>query len=255
MDIVRYNAQAWDHQVAHGNEWTRPVPPDVIARARAGDWSVLLTATTPVPRSWFPPLENLRVLCLASGGGQQAPVLAAAGAQVTLYDNSPAQLAQDEFVADRDGLTLRTVQGDMQDLGTFSDAAFDLVFNPCSVAFVPDVTSVWHEVDRVLSPGGCLLAGFIDPAVFVFDEERGKKGEVHVRHRLPYADLHSLTQSEQDALREAGEPLVWSHSLETLIGGQLEAGLVLTRFYEDSWPDQAWSAYLPGMFATRAVKT
>ncbi len=254
MDIVRYNAQAWDQQVASGNEWTRPVQPDVIDRARTGDWSVLLTAKKPVPRSWFPPLEGLHVLCLASGGGQQAPVLAAAGAQVTVYDNSPAQLAQDEFVADRDGLELRTVQGDMQDLGAFSDATFDLVFNPCSVTFVPDVTAVWKEVARVLSPGGSLLAGFIDPAVFIFDEERGKRGEVHVRHALPYADLHGLEQGEQDALREAGEPFVWSHSLETLIGGQLAAGLVLTHFFEDSWPDQAWSGYLPGMFATRSVK-
>ena len=255
MDIVRYNAQAWDQQVASGNEWTRPVQPDVIDRARTGDWSVLLTAKKPVPQSWFPPLEGLHVLCLASGGGQQAPVLAAAGAQVTVYDNSPAQLAQDEFVADRDGLELRTVQGDMQDLGAFSDATFDLVFNPCSVTFVPDVTAVWKEVARVLSPGGSLLAGFIDPAVFIFDEERGKRGEVHVRHALPYADLHGLEQGEQDALREAGEPFVWSHSLESLIGGQLAAGLALTHFYEDSWPDQAWSGYLPGMFATRSVKT
>jgi len=31
--------------------------------------------------------------CLASGGGQQGPVLAAAGAHVTVFDNSPRQLA------------------------------------------------------------------------------------------------------------------------------------------------------------------
>ena len=253
-DVVRYNARAWDHQVASGNEWTRPVSAGVIARARRGEWSVLLTATTPAPRHWFPDLTGLRVLCLASGGGQQGPVLAAAGAEVTVYDNSPAQLAQDEFVADRDGLSLRTVQGDMQKLEAFADGAFDLVFNPCSVCFVPDVRAVWNEVARVLAPGGVLLAGFIDPAVFIFDEERGKRGEVHVRHRLPYSDVASLPAGERRALEDAAEPLVWSHSLETLVGGQLAAGLRLTHLYEDRWNGQAWSGFLPGMLATRAVK-
>jgi SAM-dependent methyltransferase len=253
-DVVRYNARAWDHQVAAGNKWTRPVSPGVIARARQGDWSVLLTASKPAPRRWFPDLAGLRALCLAAGGGQQGPVLAAAGAEVTVYDNSPAQLAQDEFVADRDGLSLRTVQGDMQQLKALADSAFDLVFNPCSVCFIPDVSAVWKEVARVLAPGGLLLAGFIDPAVFIFDETRGKLGEVHVRHRLPYSDVTSLPASERRALEEAAEPFVWSHSLETLLGGQLAAGLRLTDLYEDRWSGQAWSGFLPGMLATRAVK-
>jgi SAM-dependent methyltransferase len=253
-DVIRYNARAWDHQVASGNQWTRPVSPGVIARARQGDWSVLLTASKPAPRRWFPDLAGLRVLCLASGGGQQGPVLAAAGAEVTVYDNSPAQLAQDDFVADRDGLSLRTVQGDMQRLEAFADGAFELVVNPCSVCFVPDVSAVWKEVARVLAPGGVLLTGFIDPAVFIFDEERGRRGEVWVRHRLPYSDVNSLPASERKALKDAAEPFVWSHSLETLLGGQLAAGLRLTDLYEDRWTGQAWSDFLPGMLATRAVK-
>ena len=37
-----------------GNEWTRPVGPEVIARAREGDWSVVLIGYEPVPRDWFP---------------------------------------------------------------------------------------------------------------------------------------------------------------------------------------------------------
>ena len=253
-DVVGYNARAWDHQVASGNEWTRPVSTRVIQQARQGEWSVLLTATTPVPRRWFPDLAGLRVLCLASGGGQQGPVLAAAGAEVTVFDNSPAQLAQDEFVADRDGLAIRTVQGDMQRLEAFADETFDLVFNPCSVCFVPDVVSVWREVSRVLVTGGVLLTGFLDPAVFMFDEERGKKGEVHVRHALPYADVHSLTPEERARLEASAEPFVWSHSMDALLGGQLRAGLRLTDLYEDRWTGQAWSAFLPGMLATRAVK-
>ena len=79
------------------------------------------------------------MLCLASGGGQQGPILAAAGANVTVFDNSPRQLAQDRLVADREGLAIETVLGDMADLSAFPDARFDLIVHPVSNVFVPDV--------------------------------------------------------------------------------------------------------------------
>ena len=93
FDPVAYNRAAWDREVDRGNEWTSPAGPEVIARARAGDWSVVLIGYEPVPRDWFPAeLAGTALLCLASGGGQQGPVLAAAGADVTVFDNSPRQL-------------------------------------------------------------------------------------------------------------------------------------------------------------------
>src|SRR5436190_21479426 len=99
MDILAYNREMWNAQVAKGNRWTCPVDAETIAAAKRNEWHVVLTPTKPVPREWFPNLAGLDVLCLASGGGQQAPILAAAGARVTLLDNSPAQLAQDRLVA------------------------------------------------------------------------------------------------------------------------------------------------------------
>src|ERR1700689_160420 len=132
-DPVAPNRAAWDRGVDTENEWTRPVGPDVIARARAGDWSVVLIGYEPVPRDWFPAeLAGTALLCLASGGGQQGPVLAAAGADVTVFDNSPRQLERDRQVADRDALSVRTVLGDMRDLSAFAAGRFDLVFNPVS---------------------------------------------------------------------------------------------------------------------------
>ena len=156
FDPVAHNRAAWDREVANDNEWTRPVGPEVVARARAGDWSVVLIGYQPTPRDWFPAdLHGAAVLCLASGGGQQGPVLAAAGADVTVFDNSPAQLARDEEVAAREGLALRTVLGDMRDLSAFPDASFDVVFNPVSNVFCPELAPVWRESFRVLRPGGC----------------------------------------------------------------------------------------------------
>jgi SAM-dependent methyltransferase len=181
-------------------------------------------------------------------------VLAAAGAKVTVLDNSPKQLAQDRAVAERDGLTIETIEGDMRDLRCFSAGTFGLVIHPCSNCFVPEVRPVWREVWRVLRPGGVLLAGFINPVVFAFDEQLAEQGELKVRHHLPYSDLTSLTAEERARLITAGEPLTFSHSLEDLIGGQIDAGLTLTGLYEDDFAENAISKYIPSFIATRAVK-
>jgi SAM-dependent methyltransferase len=254
MNIRDYNRQAWDHQVATGNRWTVPVSSESITKARQGEWDVVLTPKKPVPREWFPPLAGLDVLCLASSGGQQVPILAAAGAKVTAFDNSPAQLARDREVAEREGLTITTVEGDMRDLSAFADGQFGLVFHPCSNGFVPDILPVWREAARVLRPGGVLLAGFTNPVVCLFDDEKMNRGEFEVKHRIPYSDLTSLTDEERRRYTDKNEPLCFGHTLQDQIGGQLDAGLLLTGFFEDG--EESWKLceYIPCFIATRAVK-
>ncbi|HJZ94158.1 MAG TPA: class I SAM-dependent methyltransferase [Gemmataceae bacterium] len=254
MNILDYNQRAWDRQVAKGNRWTVPVGPEVVAAAQRGEWQIVLTPTKPVPADWFPALAGLDALCLASGGGQQGPILAAAGANVTVLDQSPAQLAQDRFVADRDGLTLHTIQGDMADLSSLADGQFHLVVHPCSNCFAPDVRPVWREAFRVLRPGGVLISGFTNPALYVFDDVAAQRGELIARHAIPYSDLTSLTEEERRMYTDKDEPLVYGHTLDDQIGGQLAAGFVLTGFYEDRNPDHPLAKLMPTSIATRAVK-
>ena len=256
MSVQDHNREAWDREVERGNQWTAPVGPEVIEAARRGRWEVLLTDTKPVRKAWFPDMKGLDVLCLASGGGQQGPVLAAAGANVTVLDNSPKQLAQDRLVAERDSLTLETVQGDMAVLSRFDDESFDLVFHPVSNLFAPDVRPVWAEAFRVLRRGGSLLAGFLNPAVYIFDLELAdREGELRVRHTLPYADAISLSEEEVRQQVERGEPLEFGHPLEDQIGGQLDAGFLIAGFYEDRHgDDDPIAAHMPTLIATRAIK-
>ena len=68
-----------------------------------------------VPKSWFGDLGDKELLCLASGGGQQAPILAAAGALVTSFDQSSEQLRKDAEVAARNDLSIRCLQWDRAD--------------------------------------------------------------------------------------------------------------------------------------------
>ena len=257
MDIIERNRQAWDRESREGSEWCKPVNAEVIRAARQGAWSVILTPNKAVPAAWFDDIRGRQLLCLASGGGQQAPVLAAAGACVTSFDLSAEQLAKDGQVALREGLSLSCVQGDMADLSRFSAASFDLVFHPVSNVFVPDVSAVWRECHRVLKPGGVLLAGFMNPSLFLFDHaEAEATGALVVRYALPYQEPGSLGPAAQNAWRESGGPAEFSHSLEAQIGGQLKAGFVLSDLYEDTWSDEAtlFNRFSPVAIATRAVK-
>lgn len=257
MDYLSFNRQAWDQQVENRNIWTLPVSAEEVTAARKGNWALVLTPLKKVPRAWFP--EELRgrdVLCLASAGGQQAPILAAAGAAVTVFDNSPRQLAQDRLVAERDGLELITIQGDMADLSELHDSSFDLIFHPVSNCFVPDVLPVWREAFRVLKPGGTLLAGFVNPVRYIFDPYKLREGIVQARFTLPYADVKDIPPEERAELYGADSPLEWSHTLSDLIGGQLTAGFHLVDFYEDTDNDESdpTNRFMNVFIASRAVR-
>jgi SAM-dependent methyltransferase len=255
MDVQSFNRIAWDKHVENKVEWTVPVSTEAIAAARQGQWEICVTDVKPVPRNWFPPnLESLDVLCLGSGGGQQGPILAAVGARVTVFDISPRQLEQDRRVAERDGLTLTTVQGDMVDLSAFASASFGLIINPISNCYVPNVRPVWAEAFRVLRPGGILMVGFLNPIGYTFDRELEEKGIYQLKYALPYSDLTSITPEEREKYFGADSALEFGHTLEDQIGGQLEAGFVLTGFYEDYRPDEPINQYIPSYIATRAVK-
>ena len=258
MSIREHNRKAWDELAENEIEWSVPVSADETARARNGDWSVILTPLKKVPREWFGGgVRGKDVLCLASGGGQQAPILAAAGANVTSFDNSPKQLEKDRFVAERDNLQIKIECGDAADLSCLADANFDLIFHPCSNCFMEDLAPVWRECFRVLRPGGVLLSGFNQPFVYIFDrfaEEEEKF--LLVRHSLPYSDVKSLSPPEFDEMILKNEPLEFSHSLDAQIGGQIAAGFLIAGFYEDYWSDDSRliNKFAPTFMATKAVK-
>ena len=255
MDIRSYNREAWNREVAGGeSRWTQPVSHEVIKKARQGEFGILLTENIPVPHRWFPPLKGADVLCLASGGGQQGPVLAAAGANVTVFDNSPSQLKQDQLVAEREALNLKTVEGDAADLSMFAEESFDLIFNPVSTVFMPDVRIVWRECARVLRRGGILMTGSMNPVHYIFDLFKADEGVLEAAYAIPYSDLTSLSEEDREEYLKKGLPLEFGHSLTDLLGGQCSAGLMITDLYEDYMLESPLHNYHPSYIATRALK-
>lgn len=254
MDILQHNRKAWNNEVEQGNDWTIPVTKEEIEKARNGEWHIVLTPHIHVPQSWYPQ-EKGSVLCLASGGGQQGPILAAAGFDVTVFDNSDRQLERDEIVAKENDLSIRTIQGDMRDLSCFEDESFDFIVHPVSNLFVDDVNKVWKEAYRVLKKGGIIISGFCNPYNFIFDWDKVDQGLMEVSNKIPYADIHDLPKERLQKLIDTHDTLEFSHTLDDQIGGQIAAGFVISGFYEDTY--DAWGVlaeYIKPFMATKAEK-
>jgi hypothetical protein len=93
--------------------------------------------------------------------------------------------------------------------------------------------------------------------VFAFDPEQVAAGHMVMRWRIPYSDLASLSPEELRRYTDPGEPLVFGHTLEDQLGGQVDAGLHITGFFEDrgeSTTEALLHEMLPGYIATRARK-
>ncbi len=253
MKYIDENSKIWDKRSENEDKWSVAVSSETVAKAREGVWSIVLTPMKPVPANWFPDnLAGKKVLCLASGGGQQGPVLAAAGAEVTVFDNSRVQLEKDEFVAQRDQLKIETVQGNMQDLSVFADESFDCIIHPWSNGYVDDVRPVWKECARVLKKNGLLLSGFGNPVEYLFNAGKMEQGILEVENTIPYADIDHMDNPEIRAIAEA-DGYIWSHTLEDQIQGQIDAGFAIVGFYEDKG-GTVLDQYMNTSIATKAIK-
>ena len=88
------------------------------------------------------------------------------------------------------------------------------------------------------------------------DPRYAEQGLIRPAHALPYADTRHLDAEALDAKRARGEALVFGHTLQDQIGGQLDAGFLLAGFHEARQPRPRFviDGYLPTFLATWAVK-
>ncbi len=249
------NAKMIDRWVDAGWEWGVPIATETFAQARNGKWDVLLTPIRPVPHEWFLPflikerLEGVKLLGLASGGGQQMPVFAALGADCTVLDYSERQIESERKVALREGYEINTVQADMAKKLPFEDGSFDIVFHPVSNCYIENVCSVWNECYRILKPGGILLAGMDNGFNFLINDFTVRP--LVIANKLPF---NPLKNPEQRNLPDE-EGVQFSHTFDEQIGGQLKAGFMIVGAYEDFNNDpDAIADGIPAYWATKAVK-
>lgn len=226
-DFVKINEEAINSWCKEGWEWGKPIDHQTYVNATKGDWDVLLTPNIFVPKSWFLPFKGLRILGLASGGGQQMPIFAALGAKVTVFDLSDEMLKSEKLVQQREKYDITIVKGDMTKTLPFNDESFDLIFHPVSNIYVKDVYHVFNECSRVLKKGGLLLSGLDTGVNFIVDET-----EKQIVHKLPFDP--TLNQDQYDFMIRNDFGLQFSHTIEDQIKGQLLAGFELLDIFEDT---------------------
>lgn len=254
-EVAAYNRERWERLVAANALFTRPyldLTPDE-ARARLD------------PEGRMPDVRGRRVLCLASGGGQQSAAFALLGAVVSVLDLSEGQLERDREAAARLGVGIQTVAGDMRDLSGFAPESFDLVWHAYSLNFVPDAPRVFSQVARVLRPAGLYRFNCANP-FFAGMTEADWNGDGYTLRRpyvegeaVTYADAPWVYRVDADQSVPIPPPREYRHGLGTLVNGLIASGFQVDHVSEgiDVHPDRGappgtwdhFTAYAPPWLA------
>ena len=248
MNYQDINAETIDRWIEEGWEWGKAIDHQTFLDAKEGKWELLLTPVKAVPRHWIGDVRGKRILGLASGGGQQMPILTALGGQCTVLDYSEKQLESEKMVAEREGYQIRIIRADMTKRLPFDDEEFDLIYHPVSNCYVREVKPIWKECFRVLKKGGWLISGTDHYINYIVDPD-----EKMIVNELPFDPVANKKQRKQLEKEDAG--MQFSHSLEEQINGQLEAGFILRELYEDTNGEgRLHELHIPTYLAMRSQK-
>lgn len=236
------NRRAWDALVARRSALCKPASNEELAQP----------LRTVDPLGWLgPSIQGWQVLCLAAGGGRHSALYAAAGANVTVVDLSPAMLELDREVARARGLAIRVVQASMEQMPMLSDGEFDLVIHPVSTCYVPKLAPVFAEVARILRGNGLYVSQHKQPVSLQASMTRGADGTygiTHTYYRSSAVPPPTVNSSAANRLRETGAT-EYLHRWEEIIGGICRSGFVIEDLVE---PLHAKEEGEPNSFADRA---
>jgi ubiquinone/menaquinone biosynthesis C-methylase UbiE len=200
------------------------------------------------PESWLGGnVTGKRVLCLASGGGLQSALCAAAGAVVTVVDLSPEMLALDQQVAKTHRFDIKVVEASMDDLSIFPVASFEIVIQPVSTCYVPDILKVYREVARVVAMGGLYISQHKQPVSLQAGLVPSNRGYVLSE---PYYRAGPLPPLVEGCLHREADTLEFLHRWEEILGGMCRSGFAIEDLVE---PRHADPHAEPGSFAHRSV--
>jgi SAM-dependent methyltransferase len=175
-------------------------------------------------RGWLPTsVAGMQVLCLAAGGGWQSILYASAGAHVTVVDLSPEMLRRDVREAARRNLSVRVIEGSMDDLSALANESFDIVHQPVSTCYVPDVAAVYREAARVLRDAGIYISQHKQPvSLQIVECDRSDRYVVGVRyyHEGPLPPVGDISYREEGTAE-------FLHRWENLLGGLCRAGFAI----------------------------
>lgn len=169
-------------------------------------------------------------------------------------------LARDKALAAERGLEIRVIEASMDDLSPLGDAEFDIVIQPVSTCYLPDINKVYREVARVTAAGGLYISQHKQP------------GNLQAGARFN-AGTYAITEayyrtgplppdSDGSVHRESGT-LEYLHRWDDLLGGLCRSGFVIEDVAEPrhgdggaargSFRHRSW--YIPPYITFKARRT
>jgi SAM-dependent methyltransferase len=124
------------------------------------------------------PLNGKRVLDFACGAGLTSAFLAQRGARVTAIDISPASVARAGELAERAGLSIELIAGELGP-GTFAPGSFDVVVGRYALHHVhlPTIAPILNDVLDVTGKGAFLETMGLNPLLnLARDRMAGRAG-------------------------------------------------------------------------------
>lgn len=177
-------------------------------------------------------VQGLDVLCLGGGGGQDSVAFGLLGANITVLDLSDVQLARDKEAVLHHGLKTKIVQGDMRNLSVFGDNSFDIVWQPYSLNYSPEVMPVFQEVSRVLKDKGIYYVAFANPFVqLITNETWNGRGYLLAGRYIDGEDISkykkewSVPQSSGSVVN-VDSPHQFRHTLSTVLNCLSKSGFI-----------------------------
>ena len=223
-----------DYRSANQQAWNQLADSDSLFARVATDEECRKPLQALDGRGWLPDsVAGLNVLCLASGGGWQSILYAAAGANVTVVDLSDSMLRLDTREAKRRRFQMQTVQASMDDLSMLADASFDIVHQPVSTCYVPDLKPVYAGIARVLRSHGLYISQHKQP-VSLQISHRNERQQFVIG--VEYYHEGPLPQQQDTAYRESGAT-EYLHRLDQIVGDLCLAGFVIEDLREPKRAD------------------
>jgi SAM-dependent methyltransferase len=234
--IHDHNRAAWDARVQGGKRFTVAATNEEMERP--------LEILDPL--GWLGgDIIDKRILCLGAGGGRHGPMLAQAGARVTVVDISPEMLRLDTELAEAKGLQVETIETSIDDLSMLPEAAYEAVMQPVSTCYVPDIRLAYHELARVMMPGGVYISRHKQPTNLQVDLAPTPQGFLI---DSPYYLDGPLSPAKRPGPHREQGTMEFLHQWGDLLGGLCESGFVIEAVTEPKFSDPSAQ---PGSFEYR----
>jgi SAM-dependent methyltransferase len=230
-DPVAVNRRSWDERASlHAREVLRE---DALARVKAGEDTLL-----PIEAAELGDVSGKRVLHLQCHVGRDTLSLARRGAIVTGIDFAPAAIGAARRLAAESGLGATFVEGRVDEAARLAPGPFDLVFTTWGVlCWLPDLRDWAGVIEEVLVPGGELYCADAHPGFMALEERAGRLAptfdyQTPQERPLEFVDDEPTTYIGPPVAMTQRATRVWIHSLSTMFGALIAAGLTITMFRE-----------------------